>query len=233
MLNCWISSRLKRTMTQWQDKNEMKTECNVLNLKYWAKNICSLNDCVKQTRLMLKDWVQMIQCSLNCWKNIHLKMWFWCCFRFRFDLWTFYILFWDKYEKSTYLNNTDFVNHILNIDIHQSIQCSIWWNISRMKRSDVRHLSLKPNSLNCCCRRQRTHIYQMTKSMLDVLSWWPKSWRMRSRRTLSNAQISWTIWWRWCEIQVNLLSYLKQQRQNESNHQSILTRWWKIILHHK
>lgn len=102
-----------------------------------------------------------------------------------------------------------------------------------MKRSDVRHLSMRPNSLNCCRRRQRTHIYQMTKSMLDVLSWWPKSWRMRSRRTLSNAQIQRTIWWWRCEIQVNLLSYLKQQRQNESNRQSILTRWWKIILYHK
>lgn len=101
LLICWISSKLKRTMIQWQDKNEMKTECNVSNLKFWAKNICSLNDCVKLTKLMLKDWAQMIQCSLNCWKNIHLKMWFWCCFRFRFDLWTFYILFWDKMKLRT------------------------------------------------------------------------------------------------------------------------------------
>lgn len=85
LLNYLINSNKKRTATQKQDKNELKQEWNVLNLKYWAKNICSLNDCVKQTRLMLKDWVQMIQCSLNCWKNIHLKMWFWCCFRLRFD----------------------------------------------------------------------------------------------------------------------------------------------------
>lgn len=84
-LICWISSRLKRTMTQWQDKNEMKTECNVVNQKYWAKNICSLNDCVKQTRLMLKDWVQKMKCSQNCENNTHLTMWFWWWFQFRFD----------------------------------------------------------------------------------------------------------------------------------------------------